>query len=123
MLDGIPAVHVAILNVAILYLVENGGDIAPEYDRKLVLGSEPLMVNQVIKEICDYLQKKVYLQIPLPIWLANIFIKVFNIQMAEWDYFCLNYRHFTYEKFVKPETFGMTAYAPNIKELLAKSKV
>ena len=107
----------------ILYLVENGESLDPQYDRKLVLGSAPLTVNQAIKDICGYLQKKVYLQIPLPIWLANVFIKVFNIQMAEWDYFCLNYRHFTYQRFVTPETFGMSAYAPNISALLNKSGV
>ncbi len=107
----------------ICYLIENGQNLDGNYDKKLVLANEPLTVNQAIQEICNYLQKKVYLQIPLPIWLANIFIKVFNIQMAEWDYFCLNYRHFTYNQFVNPQTFNLSGYAPNIDRLMKVSQV
>jgi hypothetical protein len=43
--------------------------------------------------------------------------------MAKWDYFCFNYRHFTYEKFVNPETFDLNSYAPNIDRLLTVSQV
>lgn len=107
----------------IYYLIENGQSLDSNYDNKLVLANEPLTVNQAIKEICDYLNQKVYFQIPLPIWLANIFIKIFNIQMAEWDYFCLNYRHFTYGKFVNPQTFNLEAYAPDIDKLMEVSQV
>lgn len=86
-------------------------------DRLFVLGNEPLTADQAIKQICDYFQKKIYFQIPLSIGLANFFIKIFNIQMAEWDHFCLNYRHFTYEKYYRPSTFGLKDYCPTIAEL------
>ena len=105
------------------YLIENGQSLDSHYDNKLVLANEPLTVNQAIKEICNYLNKKVYFQIPLPIWLANIFIKIFNIQMAKWDYFCLNYRHFTYSTFVNPQTLNLEAYAPDINKLMEVSQL
>ena len=107
----------------VCYLVEHGQNLDEKYDQKLVLANEPLTVNQAIKQICNYLHKSIYFQIPLPIWLANIFIKVFNIKMAEWDYFCLNYRHFTYKQFVNPQTFNLTYYAPNIDNLMKVSQV
>lgn len=105
------------------YLIENGDNLNPEFNRQLVLGNQPLTVNQVIAKICNYLGKKIYLKIPLPIWLANIFIKLFNIRMAEWDYFCLNYRHFVYQKYVNPQTFNLNSYAPNIEKLLEVSGI
>lgn len=115
--------HAYDIATVIVYLVENGNNLDDSFDKKLVLGNQPLTVNQVIKEICNYLDKKIYFQIPLPIWLANIFIKVFNIQMAEWDYFCFNYRHFIYSKFVNPSTFNLESYAPNLTKLLEVSQV
>jgi nucleoside-diphosphate-sugar epimerase len=87
-------------------------------ERLFVLGNEPLTADQAIHELCNYFQKKIYFQIPLSVGLANFFIKVFNIQMAEWDRFCLNYRHFTYEKYYRPSTFGLEDYCPTITSLL-----
>ena len=66
----------------VIYLLENSDNLDTSYEQKFVLGNQPLTVDRAIQEICDYLNKKIYLQISLPIWLANIFIKVFNIQMG-----------------------------------------
>lgn len=115
--------HAYDIATVIVYLVENGTNLDDSFEKKLVLGNQPLKINEVIKEICSYLGKKVYFQIPLPIWLANIFIKVFNIQMAEWDYFCFNYRHFIYRKFFNPSTFNLESYAPTLTKLLEVSQV
>lgn len=91
--------------------------------RKLVLGNEPFSVNQVVEEVCAYLGKKIYFRIPLSIWLANFFIVLFRIQMAAWDRFCLNYRHFTYQNPVNPATFGIQPYCDSVSELLKVSGV
>jgi nucleoside-diphosphate-sugar epimerase len=107
----------------IAYLVDNPPQLNSHIPTQLVLGNEPLKVNQAIKQIGNYLGKKIYFSIPLPIWLANIFIKVFKIQMAEWDYFCFNYRHFTYQNAINPATFNLPAYAPTVAELLKVSGV
>jgi nucleoside-diphosphate-sugar epimerase len=107
----------------VCYLVNNGKNLDKKYHNKLVVANEPLTVNQAIQEICHYLDKPIYFQIPLSIWLANIFIKLFNIQMAKWDYFCLNYRHFTYKEFVNPQTFHLNYYTPNLDRLMEVSSV
>ncbi|AUC60726.1 hypothetical protein AA637_05990 [Cyanobacterium sp. HL-69] len=114
-------IHGQDIAMVISYLVENGDKLDPIYNNKLVLGNEPLTASQAIKTICKKINKKVYFQIPLPIWLANIFIKVFRIQMADWDYFCLNYRHFTYSQAVNPNTFSLPSYAPNLDKLLDRT--
>ena len=116
-------IHAYDIAQIIIYLVDNADNLDPNFNHQLVLGNESLTVNQAIKEICDYLHKKIYWQIPLPIWLADIFIKVFNIRMAEWDYFCLNYRHFVHGKYVNPRTFNLNPYAHNLAKLLEKSGV
>ena len=107
----------------ITYLVEHPPEIEPEIPNQLVLGNERLTVNQAIEQICDYLHQKIYFRIPLSIWLANIFIKIFRLRMAPWDYFCLNYRHFTYQNPVNPASFNLKPHAATVEELLKVSSV
>ncbi len=92
-------------------------EIADKFDRKLVLGNRAVTANEGIREICAYFGKHSPFQIPLSIGLANFFIKIFKIQMAEWDRFCLDYRHFTHLNPVSPATFGLPSYAPTITDI------
>ena len=86
--------------------------------RQFVLGQERLTVDQAIKEICAYLDKKIYLRIPLSISLANLFIVLFRLQMAAWDRFCLRYRHFSYENPVNPASLGLPNYCATVSDVL-----
>jgi nucleoside-diphosphate-sugar epimerase len=97
----------------VTYLVDNNTQ-----NHELVLGNDPITATQTIENICQYLQKKIYFQIPLSITLANFFIKIFDVKMADWDRFCLNYRHFTYQNYVNPKTFKLPTYCGNITELM-----
>jgi nucleoside-diphosphate-sugar epimerase len=99
------------------YLVEHP-EVSDKYQRKLVLGNELVQVEQGIQEICQYLGKPVILQIPLPTALIDPIIKIFNIKMAEWDYFCLKNRHFCHDPIVNPRTFGLPSYASSLSEIL-----
>jgi nucleoside-diphosphate-sugar epimerase len=99
------------------YLIEHP-EVAAQYDRKLVLGNELVQVEQGIQEICRYLGKSVILQIPLPTALIDPIIKIFNIKMTEWDYFCLKNRHFRHDPIVNPRTFGLASYASSLSEIL-----
>lgn len=98
------------------YLIDN----PPQSDRpsQFVLGQKELTVNQAVEEICDYLNKKIYFRIPLSLSLANLFIVLFRIQMADWDRFCLQYRHFTYEKAIEPTLFGLSNYCATLSDAL-----
>jgi nucleoside-diphosphate-sugar epimerase len=92
-------------------------EIADRFDRRLVLGNKLVSADDAIAEICAYFGKKSFLRIPLSIAIANFFIKLFKIQMAEWDRFCLNYRHFSHANPVSPATFGLPSYAPTITDI------
>lgn len=103
------------------YLIDN----PPKEDeeRSFVLGQEPITANQVIEEVCSYLGKKIYFRIPLSSSLANLIIVLFRIQMAAWDRFCMNYRHFTYKNVVNPGTFGLPNYCQTMSDVLKISGV
>ncbi|MEB3175161.1 MAG: NAD(P)-dependent oxidoreductase [Cyanobacteriota bacterium] len=88
-----------------------------------VLGNAPLTVKAALAEICAYLGKPVYFQIPLSIPLANFFIRLFRIEMAPWDRFCLNYRHFTYPNPVNPDALGLESYSPTVARLMEASGI
>lgn len=90
---------------------------------RLVLGNPRLTVNQAVAEVCACLGKKIYLRVPLSMGLANLFIALFRIQMAPWDRFCLNYRHFSYQNPVHPQTLGLAPYCPSLSDVLKISGV
>lgn len=111
-------IHAKDIAQVIKYLVDNPAN----KSRKLVLGNRPLTVDEAIKEICDYFGKNIYFRLPLSITLANFFIKIFNIQMAEWDRFCLDNRHFTHQEYINPSSFGLLTYYPTLTDVF-KSQV
>ncbi|MEL6930793.1 MAG: NAD(P)-dependent oxidoreductase [Cyanobacteria bacterium J06600_6] len=121
-------IHAQDIAEVITYLVEH-----PEYTPDpqnaqegvdcLVLGNPAISVDKAIAEITSYFDKKVYLRVPLYIWLTNVFIKLFRIQMDTWSRFSLDYRHFTYADPVTPASFGMENHCSTVKELMEVSGV
>ncbi|WP_138501610.1 NAD-dependent epimerase/dehydratase family protein [Nostoc sp. PA-18-2419] len=98
------------------YLIEH----PPQKDepRRFVLGQAKLTANQAVEEVCAYLGKKIYFRIPVSIALANLIIVLFRIRMAAWDRFCMNYRHFTYENAINPNSFGLSNYCATMTDVL-----
>jgi nucleoside-diphosphate-sugar epimerase len=86
--------------------------------REYVIGNPALTVDRAVEQACDYLGQRIWFQIPLSFLLADILIKVFHIEMAPWDYFCLQYRHFVYQDAVNPASFGLEPYCPTMADLL-----
>jgi len=114
-------IHGRDIATTIRYLIENPP--SEGEPRKFVLGQEKLTVNQAVEEVCTYLGKKIYFRIPLSLSLANLIIAVFRIQMAAWDRFCMNYRHFTYENAINPASFGKPNYCATMSDVLKISGV
>ncbi|MEM8603009.1 MAG: NAD(P)-dependent oxidoreductase, partial [Cyanobacteria bacterium P01_H01_bin.121] len=80
-------------------------------------------VDQAIQELCQYYQQRIYLRLPLRLWLAEILIRVFRIQVATWDRFCLQYRHFTHQNPINPALLNLEPQAPTLTELLQISGI
>ncbi|MBD2212510.1 NAD(P)-dependent oxidoreductase [Nostoc linckia FACHB-104] len=114
-------IHGKDIATTVKYLIENPSN--GQEPRRFVLGQEKLTVNQAVEQLCAYLGKKIYFRIPLSLSLANLIIAVFKIQMAAWDRFCMNYRHFTYEKAINPATFGLPNYCATMSDVLKISGV
>lgn len=100
----------------ISYLIDN----LPKANepRQLVLGQKRITADEAIEAACKYLNKKIYFRIPISLALANILIPLFRIQMADWDRFCLTYRHFSYENPVNPESLGLPNYCATFSDVL-----
>jgi nucleoside-diphosphate-sugar epimerase len=109
-------IHAKDIAEVVRYLIAHP-EVADKFDRRLVLGNQLVLAEDGITEICAYFGKKSPFRIPLSISLANFFIKLFKIQMAEWDRFCLDYRHFSHANPVNPTTFGLPSYAPTITDI------
>lgn len=121
-------IHAQDIAGVISYLVENP-DFSPTITVEsqevdcLVLGNPAITVDQAIAQISSYFGKKTYIRFPLYIWLANIFIAVFRIQMDSWSRFSLDYRHFTYSSPVTPASFDLQNYCSTVPELMKASGV
>ncbi|MEL6495169.1 MAG: NAD(P)-dependent oxidoreductase [Cyanobacteria bacterium J06623_7] len=120
-------IHARDIANVVTYLVEHP-DYAPASEASgevdcLVLGNPAISVDKAIAEITSYFNKKIYLRVPLYIWLTNIFIKLFRIQMDSWSRFSLDYRHFTYTDPVTPASFGLENHCSTVEELMKVSGV
>jgi hypothetical protein len=83
-----------------------------------VLGNAAVTVQQAIEALCRARNLRILFQVPLSLGLANVLIILFRIQVAQWDRFCLTYRHFTYQHPVSPRMFELHPHAETITELL-----
>lgn len=108
-------IHARDIGQVVWYLIEH-----PEYPvpRRVVLGNPAITVNEFLTELCQACHLPIYFQIPLTRPLINFFIKMFRIQMSPWDYFCLNYRNFTYETILNPQQLGLAPYCSTVADLL-----
>jgi nucleoside-diphosphate-sugar epimerase len=89
---------------------------------RLVLGMQRLTVQDLIEQFCEYLQIKVGWQLEITPFIIDTVIKLFRIEVAEWDRFCIAQRHFTYDV-VSPETFGLVSKYPRLINLLNELSV
>ena len=114
-------IHAKDIAEVVRHLVDNPP--SPGDSRELVIGNPSKTADEVVKEISTYLGKRQYFQVPLSLGLAKIIIKVFNIRMADWDRFCMDYRHFTYENPITPSKFGLTDSYPTLPDVLRSAGV
>jgi nucleoside-diphosphate-sugar epimerase len=112
---GFHFAHAQDIAQVVNYLVEHPSEAGY---REYVIGNPALTVDQVVKQVCDYLGLRVWFQIPLSFLLADFFIKVFRVEMAPWDYFCLQNPHFVYANAVNPSSFGIEPYCVTMADLL-----
>ncbi|MBN3950693.1 MAG: NAD(P)-dependent oxidoreductase [Nostoc sp. NMS7] len=114
-------IHGRDIATVVRYLIDH----PPENNqsRRFVLGQAQLTANQAVEEVCAYLGKKISFRIPISLALANLIIVLFRIQMAAWDRFCMNYRHFTYEKAINPSSFGLPNYCATMSDVLKISGI
>lgn len=91
----------------------------PPSPARLVLGMQRLTAQDLIEQFCEHLNLKVRWQLEITPFILNTVIKLFRIEVAEWDRFCIAQRHFTYDV-VSPESFGLVSKYPRLANLLAE---
>lgn len=114
-------VHAQDIAGVVTYLVDHPP--TPQDSRILPLGNPAITADQAIAEVCAYVGKRIYFRIPLSPVLTNFFIKVFRLQMAAWDRFCIDYRHFTYQNPVTPASFGLKNYCSTVADIFKVSGI
>ncbi len=95
----------------------------PPENREIILGNPAITANQAIEQVAAYMGYRVSVGVPLSIRLANLLIALFRVQMADWDWFCLQYRHFVYQNPVGPATYGLQPYCATIADVMRLSGI
>lgn len=114
-------IHAKDIAEVVRHLVEHPP--GPDASREIVIGNPAKSADEIVQEISSYLGKKQYFKVPLSFGLADVVIKVFNIRMAEWDRFCMDYRHFTYQDPVTPSSFGLEDNYPSVRDVFRSAGV
>jgi len=114
-------IHAKDVAQIVTYLIDHPPTVGEP--RQLVLGNPYIKVNQAIEEACQYLNKRIYVRIPLTVGLANFFIALFQIKMSSWDRFCMEYRHSIHQNPITPESFGLPIYCATFTDILRLSGV
>jgi len=114
-------IHAKDIAEVVRHLVDNPP--GPEAEREIVIGNPSKTADEVVEEISNYLGKSILFRVPLSAGLAKVIIKTFNIKMAEWDRFCMEYRHFTYQNSVTPSSFGLKDNYPTLAEVCRSAGV
>lgn len=91
--------------------------------RDFVLGNPAITVNQAIEESCAYLNRRIYFRVPLTAQLAELFIRLFGIEMAAWDRFSMQYRHFVHQNPITPASFGLPTYCTTFSDVMKLSGI
>jgi nucleoside-diphosphate-sugar epimerase len=89
------------------------------WGQRLVLGQSEVSVDQFIDSVCQFQSQKIWFQFDLSPQLTEMFIKLFRVQMAPWDYFCLQTRYLGFEHPYNPQTFGQEPHCASLQELFA----
>ena len=108
-------IHAKDIGTVVAHLIDH-----PPQDnesRELVLGNPALTVDDAVTDVSHYLGRSIYFRLPLSQRLIDFFIKIFKVRMADWDRFCLKYRHFTYQNPMTPSSFGIETYCSTVAEL------
>jgi len=108
-------IHAADIAQVVYHLIEHPP--VSHTMQHLVLGNQAITANQAIAQACEYLGKRMYWQLNLSDWLIESIIVAFQIKMATWDRFCLDYRHFTYTNPVNPSSYNLPHYCPTIADV------
>lgn len=117
-------IHAYDIAQVVTHLVETPPDLGDRGPRHLVLGNDPLTVDQAIAALCTYRGvQRGWFTIPLSFALANVLIDWFKVQLAPWDRFCMAYRHFTYSPHVSAATYGRSPHCPRFEDVLRLSGI
>ncbi|MBT5855988.1 NAD-dependent epimerase/dehydratase family protein [bacterium] len=94
----------------------------PNLHQGIVVGQPVITERQAVKVFCQVLRKKQWFQIKIPHWFIFLLLKIFRIQLAPWDRYCINNPFFSYTC-IRPEDLRLTSSYPNLESVVKEALV
>jgi len=89
--------------------------------KDLVLGNPYVTCQDAIATICSVFSIRQWIRFKVPTRAILFFAKVFKIQIAPWDRYCIENTHMRYQV-VSPQSFGLQTSFPTLTSLLEDIK-
>jgi nucleoside-diphosphate-sugar epimerase len=86
--------------------------------KRIVLGNPAITVNEFVAEFSRHLGYRMPFGIELRTGLAEWIIRIFRIQMAPWDRYCMEHRDLSYKRVVSPADYGLPVHCPDVATAL-----
>ncbi|MFC1571054.1 NAD-dependent epimerase/dehydratase family protein [Candidatus Margulisiibacteriota bacterium] len=106
-------IHAADIAQIVKHLLENDTT-----KKELVLGNQLYTASQFIKEVCEFYNKKIYGQIPIPLSIVKPLASLTGHKLHSWDEFCLKKKYFQHQT-VNADTFGLPANLKTVSQILS----
>lgn len=81
---------------------------------RIVLGNPASSVNDLVTLVCRHIGLRRRHVFSLRPALAEVFIRVFRIQLSRWDRYCMSYPDQSYQTAVNPASFGLPVVMADI---------
>lgn len=99
-----------------VHLALNG---AEKYD--YVIGQPAMKAKLALKKIAEYMNYRVWFQMPISSNFAHFLCKLFHVKLDKWAEYMIENPNFEYNV-VRPEDFGMPSSFPSIESVLEDAK-
>ena len=86
---------------------------------RIVLGNPAVTVNEFIDQIAAYKGLWAPFRVTLRESYAQFLIKLFRIQMAAWDRYCMEHRDLSFRRAINPDAIGGETYCGDLATALA----
>jgi len=106
-------IHAQDISLIIKHFIENDTK-----ESGCILGNKKVDFNEVVREGCKKLNKKLFFQIKISPKLIELLAKLARRPISAWDAYCLNRKNWNFDRAVNAASFGIESQFQTVSDIL-----